>query len=228
MKTRSLIIFILALSLTGCGASGKGGASQGGADDPVIAESRESREQLQQAIENAKAVLPDDAVARLEGTEEGTAGGTDSAGSAESGDGTGQSGGDTDAGSSDTAAVEVSTSTEELQQMLKDNEDLVFYPNVPNDSTGQMRIAVYSSASTPESIALDYYRAFFEDDSEIHGLINQESRTTARLSASGDSIDIMLYEYVDNEEIDAELTFTGAFSGEYSINKSTGEILKVQ
>ena len=65
MKYRLLVIALLALFLTACGASND--KTDAGSGDSSIDQSQASSEKLRQSIENAKAVLPDDAVARLEG-----------------------------------------------------------------------------------------------------------------------------------------------------------------
>ena len=224
MKYRLLMIALLALFLTGCGASNDKTSygAGGGMGDSIIAESRASREELRQSIENAKQLLPEEAVARLE-AEEGA--GVTTSDFIPDSDTTYE---DQVTESSDATNVEVSTSKEELQQMIRDNEDLTFYSKVPNDTTGRWRMGVYYSSSSPENFALDYYKAYFEDDSETHGLINLANKTSACLNVYGDKIDIMIYEYVDKEETDADMMFTGMFYGEYQVDKTTGEIEKIQ
>lgn len=219
MKYRLILFTLILLILTGC--SNPASAKKGGAEDVIVSETREARESLRQTMEEAKSVLPEEAVARIEESEKK--------------DDPSEEYFDEDTTESEEyfsetyerPDVEINTSKEDLQQMLKDNEDLTFYSTVPNDVTEQMRMGVYYSGSSPENIAYDYYRAFFENDSELHALINLENKTSACLTVSGDKIDVMIYEYVDNEETDAELMFSGMVYAEYQIDKNTGEIEQI-
>ena len=113
---------------------------------------------------------------------------------------------------------------EELQKALEDKEALIFFGDVRNDKTGKWRYAMYSESDTQETFAADYYKAFFEDDSEIHALINATRKTTARLTVMDDTIDVTILQYVDGEEHDAALLFSGNVMAEYWVNKETGEV----
>ena len=43
-----------------------------------------------------------------------------------------------------------------------------------------------------------------------------------------DRLDVSVYEYVDKEEHDAKLLFSGMLLKEYHVNKDTGEIEEIQ
>lgn len=219
MKYRLILFSLILLSLTGCAAPG--GKSRSASEDPVVNETREARESLRESVEEAKSVLPEEAVARIEELEKKEAA-TEEYSEDDISDYEEPS-----SDSYDEPDVNINTSKEDLQQILKDNEDLTFYSSVPNDVTGRWRMGVYYSGSSPEKIAYDYYRAFFEDDTEQHALINLENRTSACLNIYDDKIDVMIYEYVDNEETDADLMFSGMLYGEYQIDRNTGEIEKI-
>lgn len=117
---------------------------------------------------------------------------------------------------------------EELQKQIKDDENLVFMGNVRNDVTGNWRLSEYASSDQFQNFALDYYKAFFEDDKEVHAVINMSTKVTASISKIGDTLYISLYEYVDGEEHDAKELFTGMFYKEYWINTITGEIEEIR
>ena len=44
----------------------------------------------------------------------------------------------------------------------------------------------------------------------------------------GNLLDVSVYEYVDKEEHDAKLLFSGMLLKEYHVNKDTGEIEEIQ
>lgn len=117
---------------------------------------------------------------------------------------------------------------EELQKKIKDDENLVFMGNVRNDVTGNWRLSEYASSDQLQNFALDYYKAFFEDDKEVHAVINMSTKVTASISKIGDTLYISLYEYVDGEEHDAKELFTGMFYKEYWVNTITGEIEEIR
>ena len=64
----------------------------------------------------------------------------------------------------DEAATEDTADAEALQEAFKEKiggSGLTFYKSVPNDATGNWRVAViYTSADMVEN-ALDYYNAYF-------------------------------------------------------------------
>ena len=97
---------------------------------------------------------------------------------------------------------------------------------VRNDVTGNWRVATIAEDIQPEDYALDYYKTYFESDSKVHGIINFNYNTTTKISVVGNLLDVTVYEYVDKEEHDAKLLFSGQLLEEYFINLDTGEITK--
>ena len=227
IKYGILIAAIVLVSFAGCGSS----KDKEGADDPVVAEYREAKENLRQAVEDAQQYLPEDRRIDLDApretaTEDMTYDSQDAPyEEAEPGP---EPEAQPEADTSGENNVEVTTSKEDLQQMLKDNEGLTFYPEVPNDSTGKRRMGVYNSNTSQEKIALDYYKAFFDNDSELHALINPSNKTTACIQVLGDKLDVTITEYVDKEETDSDLMFSGTFYSEYNVDINSGEISKIQ
>ena len=69
-------------------------------------------------------------------------------------------------------------------------------------------------------------KTYFESDSKVHGIINFNYNTTTKISVVGNLLDVTVYEYVDKEEHDAKLLFSGQLLEEYFINLDTGEITK--
>ena len=130
------------------------------------------------------------------------------------------------------SVVEETTANDEkaeLKNALKDKESLEWFGDVRNDKTGNWRLAQYSSADSLETFAADYYHAFFESDDEIHAVINRSLNVTGRVSViMDDTLDITLFDYVDKEEHDADMLFTGTLLKEYWVTISTGEIEEIQ
>ena len=99
---------------------------------------------------------------------------------------------------------------------------------VRNDVTGNWRIATIAENIEMQKFALDYYNTYFESDEEIHAIVNFNYNTTTKISVMGNLLDVTVYEYVDKEEHDAKLLFSGMLLKEYHVNMDNGEIEEVQ
>ena len=100
--------------------------------------------------------------------------------------------------------------------------------DVRNDVTGNWRIAKIAENIDMKDYALEYYKKYFKSDDEIHAIVNFNNRTTTQISVMSNLLDVSVYEYVDKEEHDAKLLFSGMLLKEYHINMDTGEIEEVQ
>ena len=94
--------------------------------------------------------------------------------------------------------------------------------------TGNWRIATIAENIEMQNVALDYYNTYFEGDEEIHAIVNFNYNTTTKISVMGNLLDVTVYEYVDKEEHDAKLLFSGNLLKEYHVNMDNGEIEEVQ
>ena len=100
-----------------------------------------------------------------------------------------------------------------------------FSRNVEDDVTGNWRLLLYSSEANIADYAVKYYQAFFEDDSEVHCVVNLGLETTTIITASGDgSLFVKTHQYVDKEEHSAKNLGSGMLLKSYLVNVSTGEI----
>lgn len=99
---------------------------------------------------------------------------------------------------------------------------------VRNDATGNWRISCIAENIDMSEVALDYYKQYFTDDSEIHFIVNFNNNTTTKIMNVGDDLDVTVQEYVSKEEHDANLLGSGSVLAEYFVNKETGEIEKVR
>lgn len=99
---------------------------------------------------------------------------------------------------------------------------------VRNDATGNWRISCIAENIDMSEYALDYYKQYFTDDSEIHFIVNFNYNTTTKIMNVGGDLDVTVQEYVSKEEHDAKLLGSGSVLAEYFVNKETGEIEKVR
>ena len=88
-------------------------------------------------------------------------------------------------------------------------EDINFtVSKVNNDVTGNWRISSIAEPIVMSDHALAYYKQYFENDNEIHAIVNFGNNTTTQISTLGatdpDVIDVTTYEYVKGEEHDAK------------------------
>lgn len=125
--------------------------------------------------------------------------------------------------------IQTKDSINGLQEKIESEKGLIFQSYVENDVTGNCRLARYSSDDSLETFALDYYNAFFKADNEVHTVINFNKNVTGCITKISDNtLDVCLYDYVDNEEHNAKEMFSGTFLEEYHINISDGTIEKIQ
>ena len=99
---------------------------------------------------------------------------------------------------------------------------------VINDVTGNWRISVINKSMDFEEYALSYYKKYFTDDKEIHAIVNFAYMTTTKITATGDMLNVTVYEYVKDEEHDAKKLFGGMLYSEYQIYLDNGDIIKVE
>lgn len=99
---------------------------------------------------------------------------------------------------------------------------------VRNDTTGNWRISLIAENIDMSEYALDYYKQYFTDDSEIHFIVNFNYNTTTKIMVMGGDLDVTVQEYVAKEEHDAKMLGSGNVLAEYFVNIETGEIEKVR
>lgn len=100
-----------------------------------------------------------------------------------------------------------------------------FSDSVINDETGKWKISTMSDTADITEYAVGYYQKLFSSDDEVHAIINYATNTTASLSMQQTgTLNISVYEHINEEEHDAANLFGGALLAEYEINVETGEI----
>lgn len=110
----------------------------------------------------------------------------------------------------------------------KDISDLhlVYYESVIDDVTGKWRLSVMSEDVDIQDYVYSYYNKYFKDDTEIHGIVNLSSNTTARINYASGMLFVTEYSYVDGEEHDAKLLYSGTPIKSYIVYTDNGDIEK--
>ena len=99
---------------------------------------------------------------------------------------------------------------------------------VTNDVTGNWRLSKINTSDDIIEYVKSYYENNFNDDSEIHAIINFTLNTTTNVSVLFDNIlSVTIHEYVNKEELDAKKLFSGMVLGEYWIYLDNGDIEKI-
>lgn len=96
-----------------------------------------------------------------------------------------------------------------------------------NDVTGRGRISVIAENIQMEEYALNYYKKCFENDDEVHAIVNFNYNTTTSIVKFGPMLDVIVYEYVKGEEHDAKKICSGMLLAEYHVDIETGTIEKI-
>lgn len=102
-------------------------------------------------------------------------------------------------------------------------EITLFDASVRNDVTGNWRLARIANSSPISDYAMEYYENMFSSDEEIHAIVNFTLNTTTCIKVMSGTLFSDTYEYVDGEEHDANLLFTGNLLDSKIINIETGE-----
>lgn len=103
--------------------------------------------------------------------------------------------------------------------------DIISPSDVRNDTTGNWKLARVATHEDILEYILDYYENNFNDDEEIHAIVNFTLKTTTKVSKLFDNVlAVTIHDYVDKEEHDAKKLFSGTVLGEYFIYLDNGDI----
>lgn len=135
----------------------------------------------------------------------------------------------------ETAEAEVTEATTEIEVSVEESQidskldNICFNPmKVRNDATDNWRISLIAENIDIQDYALDYYKEYFENDNQIHVIVNFNYNTTTSISVVGNMLDVTIHEYVAKEEHDAKLLLSGTVLKEYHISMKTGKIEELQ
>ncbi len=101
--------------------------------------------------------------------------------------------------------------------------ELQYADNVRNDVTGNWRLSRTASGKAVSDYAMEYYETMFSNDEEVHGIVNFILNTTTRINAMSGCLFVDTYEYVDKEEHDAKILFSGELLTSKIFDLETGE-----
>ncbi len=104
-----------------------------------------------------------------------------------------------------------------------DNSCAFSVKSMNNDTTGNFMVATTTGGALGDDETVEYYKTCFQNDQQIHYLVNFSTNTTTKLSIVGGMLDRTVYEYADGEEHDAKKIGSGLVLGEDYFNKTTGE-----
>lgn len=105
--------------------------------------------------------------------------------------------------------------------------ELTYYDSVPGDVTGRWRVATTSFGSAPSNYAAEYYNNVFSSDDEVHAICDPTLGTTTRIKVEQGLLFVDTLKYVDGEEKDAEILFSGDVLRSKVFDKETGKSVKV-
>ena len=106
----------------------------------------------------------------------------------------------------------------------------MFDSEVRNDKTGKWRLYRTSTSEDIVDHAVDYYKAYFASDNELHFIVNlhpQQKTTTIIRVIDEKTLNITEHEYVDKEEFDANELGSGKVIADYFVDIETGVKEKV-
>lgn len=122
--------------------------------------------------------------------------------------------------------VEHRTGEEIIGVSDKDISDLhiVFYDSVNNDVTENWRLAVISEDVEIQDYIFSYYQEYIKSEDEIHGIVNLGRNVTARINMIGGWLMVSEYDYVEGEEHDAKLLYSGTPIQSYIVYTDNGDV----
>lgn len=120
------------------------------------------------------------------------------------------------------------SSEEKYPEVINDDINITFSESVQNDTTSNYRLARVTTTKKIQEYALEYHNSYFQSDHEIHTIVNSTRNTTNKLTKiTPGTLDVFVYDYVDNEELDANTLFTGTPIAHYEINISSADITEI-
>jgi len=102
------------------------------------------------------------------------------------------------------------------------------YDSVRNDVTEKWKCLVIAENNFDiTEYALSCYKNYFDSDETILAVINLTTKTSASIRKVAGNLYVSQYEYVDGEEHDAKIMFSGTHLLDYIVYIDNGDIEKV-
>lgn len=110
------------------------------------------------------------------------------------------------------------------KSLTDDGIEVTYSRSVPNDVTGNWRLAkIYADINFTE-YAMSYYNEYFKNDSEVHIIINYTRNETIVFNSWGS---VTYHKHVEGEENDAKELAGGDVISEYFVHTDNGDIEKL-
>lgn len=100
--------------------------------------------------------------------------------------------------------------------------------DVRNDTTGNWKVSTIAEDVQMVDYALSYYEKYFYNDSEVHCIVNFTNKTTTCIQYMSGQIYVTVHEYVDGEEHDVNVMFSGMVLADFIVYPDNGDIEKIQ
>ncbi len=98
---------------------------------------------------------------------------------------------------------------------------------IQNNATDNLKVSTINKDIDIEYYALAYAKLYIYDKSQVHAIINFTRNTTTSIKKDENIIYVNIYDYVNGEEHDADLLFTGTPLQQYFVYIDNGDIEKV-
>lgn len=92
-----------------------------------------------------------------------------------------------------------------------------------DDVTGNWRLSTVVTSKSIKDYAFDYYKAYFNNDNEIHWIINYADNTTSRINCMDGYLFVSTYSHVDGEENSAKEIGGGSFISDCTLSAKDGK-----
>lgn len=92
-----------------------------------------------------------------------------------------------------------------------------------DDVTENWRLSTVVTSKPIEDYAFDYYKAYFNNDNEIHWIINYADNTTSRINCMDGYLFVSTYSHVDGEENSAKEIGGGSFISDCTLSAKDGK-----
>lgn len=102
------------------------------------------------------------------------------------------------------------------------------FDSVRNDSTGKWKCIMISDSVDITEYALSCRKYYLMLDDAILAIVNTTNKTTTKISYMFGILDVTVHNYVEGEEHDANIMFTGNVINEYWVYVDNGDVELIQ
>lgn len=114
------------------------------------------------------------------------------------------------------------------KSLTDDGIEVQYSTSVPNDVTGNWRLAKIHDDIDFTAYAVSYYNEYVKNSKEVHMIINYARNETIVFNVFGSISYITIHKYIDGEEKDAKVLGGGDVISEYTLYLDNGDIEKLR